>query len=383
MNRLRKWPRRRQSRFSTSGLDRFLVMLVVCAATMVTGSLTRGFWGAIGGLFLGLLTFLAVRSAFLVIALDVDSYSPKLTDAAQFATIILAIVGYLLLGVWGAAGGGLIGLSTGFIALTQAQSRWCKPRFPSRLAGALGRAEEWFRSFVRYAPSANAVHFWDDTGCHCRRCEHENHEWSGCKCEKCGRIRDSGHIWSNCKCKKCGRVRDSDHAWIKPCKCGTCGARRVEFCEFTNGRCRICGERCPHRKFDRCVCTACGECACGLCGGSGQLSDTSECPDCHGLGVETKGKWWVSWWQHEDAANIILGVCRDATKTHRDFLEKRGPFLAKDDALREIKILAEDLAKRKEQVYYWSGGPPLWSSTRESMTCHVRDFRIRSRDAGE
>ena len=31
------------------------------------------------------------------------------------------------------------------------------------------------------------------------------HEWNGCKCTKCGKVRDAGHSWNGCICKTCGK----------------------------------------------------------------------------------------------------------------------------------------------------------------------------------
>ena len=31
------------------------------------------------------------------------------------------------------------------------------------------------------------------------------HKWNGCKCEKCGKVRDTGHSWDGCVCKTCGK----------------------------------------------------------------------------------------------------------------------------------------------------------------------------------
>ena len=31
------------------------------------------------------------------------------------------------------------------------------------------------------------------------------HQWNGCKCEKCGKVRDTGHSWDGCICKTCGK----------------------------------------------------------------------------------------------------------------------------------------------------------------------------------
>ena len=32
------------------------------------------------------------------------------------------------------------------------------------------------------------------------------HKWDGCKCSKCGKIRDEGHTWKGCVCSKCGKT---------------------------------------------------------------------------------------------------------------------------------------------------------------------------------
>jgi len=41
------------------------------------------------------------------------------------------------------------------------------------------------------------------------------HNWNGCKCSKCGRIRDEQHSWDGCKCKECGAGSPSEdmHDW--------------------------------------------------------------------------------------------------------------------------------------------------------------------------
>ena len=31
------------------------------------------------------------------------------------------------------------------------------------------------------------------------------HKWDGCKCEKCGKVRDVGHSWNGCVCEACGK----------------------------------------------------------------------------------------------------------------------------------------------------------------------------------
>ena len=52
------------------------------------------------------------------------------------------------------------------------------------------------------------------------------HKWNGCKCEKCGKIRDTDHQWDGCKCLNCGKTRDEGHDW-KDGKCTKCG--KIDF----------------------------------------------------------------------------------------------------------------------------------------------------------
>lgn len=57
------------------------------------------------------------------------------------------------------------------------------------------------------------------------------HKWDGCKCSKCGKLRDEGHNWDFChgKCVICGKTCNSEHLWktvsgkyVEVCdKCGT------------------------------------------------------------------------------------------------------------------------------------------------------------------
>ena len=37
------------------------------------------------------------------------------------------------------------------------------------------------------------------------------HKWDGCKCRKCGKIRDSYHSWNGCMCERCYKIRDDGH----------------------------------------------------------------------------------------------------------------------------------------------------------------------------
>lgn len=53
------------------------------------------------------------------------------------------------------------------------------------------------------------------------------HKWNGCKCDKCGKVRDEQHDWDLCrgKCNRCGKTRDEQHDW-DGCKCKRCGTTR-------------------------------------------------------------------------------------------------------------------------------------------------------------
>ncbi len=84
-------------------------------------------------------------------------------------------------------------------------------------------------------------------------CKFGKHKWQGCKCEKCGALRDFDHDFSyynpqavkkygsSCKCRRCGKVRDQDHNWWG-CKCNDCGKIRDEKHDYLNGICKRCGK---------------------------------------------------------------------------------------------------------------------------------------------
>jgi len=69
------------------------------------------------------------------------------------------------------------------------------------------------------------------------------HQWNGCKCERCGEIRDEQHDWNGCKCKRCGKTRDEQHDW-----------------DLCKGKCKRCGKTQPKQHdWDGCKCKRCGE----------------------------------------------------------------------------------------------------------------------------
>jgi hypothetical protein len=49
------------------------------------------------------------------------------------------------------------------------------------------------------------------------------HKWSGCKCARCGKVRDEQHDWDLCKgkCKGCGKTQAEKHDWLKRDRYGT------------------------------------------------------------------------------------------------------------------------------------------------------------------
>jgi hypothetical protein len=88
-------------------------------------------------------------------------------------------------------------------------------------------------------------HEW--SGCKCARCGTMRHDWSeDCeKCITCGAIRQGSHEWRGCKCLVCGEVRDEVHDWSKDCqKCAICGTSRKAFHLWSNEgkKCSICGK---------------------------------------------------------------------------------------------------------------------------------------------
>lgn len=125
------------------------------------------------------------------------------------------------------------------------------------------------------------------------------HQWKGCKCEKCGVLRDEGHVLSECKCQichqtlheykaskhycsRCGKInpdrdvhqfivkeytpisficlcvecRQHIHLW-KGCKCEACGVTRDEEHDWQGCRCRNCG-KVAHKSGKDCTCVHCG-----------------------------------------------------------------------------------------------------------------------------
>lgn len=62
-------------------------------------------------------------------------------------------------------------------------------------------------------------------------CRLHAHSWSGCKCKRCGKLRDEGHTWEGCKCTICEKTRDTKHSWSGE-SCARCGKEKdkLYFC---------------------------------------------------------------------------------------------------------------------------------------------------------
>lgn len=108
------------------------------------------------------------------------------------------------------------------------------------------------------------MHDW--SGCKCRRCgktRDDGHDWAtDCKkCAKCGKTRSSAHAWTGCKCSRCGKTRDQDHEWVG-CKCGKCGTTRDEGHDWAADCecCAKCGKtRTATHTWSGCKCLQCGK----------------------------------------------------------------------------------------------------------------------------
>ena len=88
------------------------------------------------------------------------------------------------------------------------------------------------------------------------------HKWDGCRCKKCGKVRDTGHDWNGCKCRKCSRTRNEGHNYIYRPVCKTVSGQFRDCCE---GECRTCGsfiyvehDYKPAEKACLLRCTRCG-----------------------------------------------------------------------------------------------------------------------------
>lgn len=69
-----------------------------------------------------------------------------------------------------------------------------------------------------------------------------HHHWEGCRCTRCGEVRDEQDDWNHCRCRRCGLSRFSHHDW-QGCECSVCGKEQHKF---VDGICTACGAACDH-----------------------------------------------------------------------------------------------------------------------------------------
>lgn len=84
------------------------------------------------------------------------------------------------------------------------------------------------------------------------------HKWKGCKCIKCGKLRDQDHIWDGCICSVCGKKRYMNHKW-DGCICSGCGMKRNQDHVLTGCICNKCKTEIHSKLWKECVCLECSK----------------------------------------------------------------------------------------------------------------------------
>mgnify|MGYP000893329743 CR=1 FL=1 len=84
----------------------------------------------------------------------------------------------------------------------------------------------------------------------CKKCGHTTgqvyHEWDGCICRRCGATGDYAHDMNGCTCRRCGKVDNRFHEWVM----------LEGRCEQ---RCAVCGKVvATDHDWDACQCKRCG-----------------------------------------------------------------------------------------------------------------------------
>ena len=105
-------------------------------------------------------------------------------------------------------------------------------------------------------------HDWN--GCKCNRCSKkrdEQHDWDACACKRCSKKRDEQHEWNGCTCKKCYKERDEHHDWSQSCnKCSICGELVNDNHNWEGCRCTKCSvTRDKGHDIEKFVCKKCGQ----------------------------------------------------------------------------------------------------------------------------
>ncbi len=111
----------------------------------------------------------------------------------------------------------------------------------------------------------------------CRKSLSRSHRWDGCKCSVCGATRDVQHEWSSdCEmCNRCGKTREGAHDWSQDCeRCAKCDKTREGAHDWSQDceRCARCSKtRSGAHNWIDCQCSRCGihkwnEFSCEKCG---------------------------------------------------------------------------------------------------------------------
>lgn len=66
------------------------------------------------------------------------------------------------------------------------------------------------------------------------------HKWNGCKCEKCGKTRDSGHDWTGRVCRICGAAMQVKKTAGSCCICGRSLYRNPDQADRMDNAARYC-----------------------------------------------------------------------------------------------------------------------------------------------
>ena len=110
------------------------------------------------------------------------------------------------------------------------------------------------------------------------KCKLGFHEWSRCKCSKCGKTRDEEHDWRGCRCSQCGKTRDEGHFWTG-CKCANCIKEQHDWSKNCELCCR-CGET-RHGVHDWSTnCKKCSKCGSPSDKGHDWSQDCEKCSKC-------------------------------------------------------------------------------------------------------
>jgi hypothetical protein len=110
----------------------------------------------------------------------------------------------------------------------------------------------------------NAIHNWNKDCEKCSNCgkvRENQHAWNGCKCSKCYKTRDQHHVWEGCECSVCDKIRDENHDWSKDCeKCSICGKTRENPHVWIDCKCSNCAvTRDENHSWDGSFCSRCNE----------------------------------------------------------------------------------------------------------------------------